>query len=662
MRHLYYFLLLLCTCFAQAQQVQWHGSLELSNGHFDDRIFMGRMGSQMAVVYLNTETGSTTPEVTLGVLDACGESLTTYPISGPGFTPNHITNVVNDAVGNLYICGLSHAQQPNGKVFLAKLSPQMNLLWVRQYTNQTVYPYSFEINEDNELFLLFNTEGNNHGNSLLKLNSSGHIIWAKSFGYSPIWGMGGPTSDGGCIHSTGSIVFKTNSNGDMQWRTGIMGTHFISAPVEIDNGYMLFQGYPNSARRSRVIMLDMDGRLRWASKSFQSLNAYRGEKISNTEVQFTGHGNSLHSSSPPGRALSQLRVNTSGQITATTLFYDPSEKLMGRGVDIASSNNDQQFVVERKLINNTEHHLVFTRFPEQMDSLNCYSTAPFEAPETTLAQDTALPLIQSKSMSFSLQDLQLQLGPPTVYDLNISCKESPLGSPFSLGNDTVLCPGEVVRLSGPPNYRYRWSSGQTSQQITVSQPGWYRLDAQYGCDTTIFSDSVYVEYYPQLELDIQFNKEMYYVGDTLFAEASGAPDNNYRWFLNGVEIVFGSSYSQLCTTPGQYTLRIVYEAPNGCSFILEREFTVRLRIPKVPNIFSPNGDGINDLFELQEAEGIHYSMQVYNRFGTLVAETDNAGWDGNTLLNQAAAEGVYFYLIYWEGGTEPFKGHLTLVR
>ena len=88
--------------------------------------------------------------------------------------------------------------------------------------------------------------------------------------------------------------------------------------------------------------------------------------------------------------------------------------------------------------------------------------------------------------------------------------------------------------------------------------------------------------------------------------------------------------------------------------------------PYIPNAFSPNGDGRNDLFQVYNTcpiEGFH--VEVYNRWGGLVYESDDiqSGWDGKQ-NGQNAAGGVYVYAVtIEENGTEKtISGEVVLVR
>lgn len=83
----------------------------------------------------------------------------------------------------------------------------------------------------------------------------------------------------------------------------------------------------------------------------------------------------------------------------------------------------------------------------------------------------------------------------------------------------------------------------------------------------------------------------------------------------------------------------------------------------IPNVFSPNNDGINDLFSLK---GIPkgYGFIILNRWGNVVFETNNPSvefWDG-TFRRQLCSDGVYFYKITNEEFTTLKTGFIHLIR
>ncbi|MBO4370965.1 MAG: gliding motility-associated C-terminal domain-containing protein [Paludibacteraceae bacterium] len=78
----------------------------------------------------------------------------------------------------------------------------------------------------------------------------------------------------------------------------------------------------------------------------------------------------------------------------------------------------------------------------------------------------------------------------------------------------------------------------------------------------------------------------------------------------------------------------------------------------VPNIFTPNGDGMNDVFKVAYRSLTSFKARVYNVWGRLIYKWDDPadGWDG-TIGGKPAAEGAYFYVIEATGDDKDEKGN-----
>ena len=87
----------------------------------------------------------------------------------------------------------------------------------------------------------------------------------------------------------------------------------------------------------------------------------------------------------------------------------------------------------------------------------------------------------------------------------------------------------------------------------------------------------------------------------------------------------------------------------------------------VPNVFSPNQDGVNEQFILETENIASLELIILNRWGNVMAtiESLDSGWDGKTKSGSEATEGVYFYKYNATGiNGQELSGHgfLTLVR
>lgn len=125
----------------------------------------------------------------------------------------------------------------------------------------------------------------------------------------------------------------------------------------------------------------------------------------------------------------------------------------------------------------------------------------------------------------------------------------------------------------------------------------------------------------------------------------------------------GAAPTHTYTEAGSYEITLTAIGENGC---LDRfslgPLSVRLPELFIPNVFSPNGDGINDLYQVQYLGGEPFFLEVYDRWGNHHFESRNAadGWNGITPSGEPAKEGVYYYLV--QIGDKRFTGDLTLLR
>jgi len=91
----------------------------------------------------------------------------------------------------------------------------------------------------------------------------------------------------------------------------------------------------------------------------------------------------------------------------------------------------------------------------------------------------------------------------------------------------------------------------------------------------------------------------------------------------------------------------------------------------IPNAFSPDGDGVNELWEIQGLNGRgEYILRVFNRWEIIVFETTayRNDWQGTSNVSSfigkdnSLPEGTYFYLIEWQDGRAPVSGFIYIKR
>lgn len=166
-------------------------------------------------------------------------------------------------------------------------------------------------------------------------------------------------------------------------------------------------------------------------------------------------------------------------------------------------------------------------------------------------------------------------------------------------------------------------------------------------------DSVVIAVIPQPEKVVPTQIELC---DNYFVEIDAFNKNADKYLLNDVEI--NSTFK--INKPGSYILKTITKTCHRYDTIDVANCNSSLY---VPNAFSPNNDGLNDIFKPIGIQIYNYEMRVYNKWGQLIFFTNNIdnGWDGKD-----APADVYFYTITYSDidYKKNFyrKGNVTLIR
>jgi gliding motility-associated-like protein len=237
--------------------------------------------------------------------------------------------------------------------------------------------------------------------------------------------------------------------------------------------------------------------------------------------------------------------------------------------------------------------------------------------------------------------------------------ELPGGSIVDIGPDTAFCSGVGYMLdAGPDINSYLWSTGETSQRIVVYQTGLYWVNVvKYGYT---FSDTVSVQVYPSPEI---VQVEYVAQGEIIIHVGSGTPPYKYS-IDGGATFQWDSHFYGL--VDGDYN--VVVEDGMGCQST--KVITIKNGSPDsdvelyIPNVFSPNGDGINDVWKVDGISAFPDAMiYIFDRYGKLIISGAGAAlqWDG-TLNGNPLPSDDYWYAVDLKNGTAPIKGNVRLFR
>lgn len=250
-----------------------------------------------------------------------------------------------------------------------------------------------------------------------------------------------------------------------------------------------------------------------------------------------------------------------------------------------------------------------------------------------------------------------------------------------LGPD--LCETSPPTLdAGNAGLLFNWNTGEHTQTITANNSGWYAVTVSeefgFNCDRT---DSIRVVVIPEPTITIGEDTTMCSHGKIYMKikDIDGYLDQpqlqnsyTYLWTTEPASVINGATTRDVnlaCLEIGK-TYAITASA-KGCTTVTDsRNITSKECNISLPNIITPNGDIINDKFEIEGIENYPGSnLKVYNRWGKKVYEVDNydnydKAWDGG-----GEAPGVYYYVLTINAGdsgdcvnAKDMSGTITIIR
>lgn len=223
---------------------------------------------------------------------------------------------------------------------------------------------------------------------------------------------------------------------------------------------------------------------------------------------------------------------------------------------------------------------------------------------------------------------------------------SPQPITIDLGNDTILCPGEIYPLDATWNggIDYTWQDGFDGSIYSVSEAGFYEVEIVGVCGE-IGNASVEIEYDDEpLNLDLGVDSLLCEEDGLYFLSATNPRALTYLWDDGSTSPILQAIDSRV------YAVTITDNCKSETDEISIQYTNCTVCEVYVPNAFSPDFNGYNDFFRpYSNCVLENYSMKIFNRWGAMVFESKDidTGWDGR-FNNKDVDEGVYVYLFEFE--------------
>ncbi len=235
------------------------------------------------------------------------------------------------------------------------------------------------------------------------------------------------------------------------------------------------------------------------------------------------------------------------------------------------------------------------------------------------------------------------------------------GLTLDLPSPVGLCDGGSEQLDAGAGYdTYSWSTNEQTQQITVSEAGQYIVVVTdgfcTGTDTIMVSEAITYEpladrqFCPGQDATLTppFDPQSITWSTGSTSEAITVEEDGLYWF-DAID-AFG------CPVTDTVSVSL---------FLVTESEAV------VPNVFSPNGDKVNDVFNVTGVDAAaDFQMDIYNRWGQRVFETSsgNHGWNGKLRNDgETVPDGTYFVIVTYKEFCQDkdpvtVTGHVTLLR
>lgn len=296
---------------------------------------------------------------------------------------------------------------------------------------------------------------------------------------------------------------------------------------------------------------------------------------------------------------------------------------------------------------------------------------PGDADFTVLKRGESSGFTASKTGTYALQLLdQLCQPEPVFFEIQNQSVEASL----NYEDDLVLCSGEVFNLevqtpvsTGTISWYFRSKENSTFQIFSnenrltgISDAGFYIGSFSYkGCN--VFTDTIEV-IIPVIEPTIQPLPVICDRSTPVPIEVF--PPGGDLWFAG--ELLTDRVLDPMVMQSGAYLVR--YELDSlGCSFVTEEQVLLQIQDVGdivIPNVFTPNGDQINDSFEIDAPfEGFdQFRIDIYDRQGKITYSSKNPlfSWDG-----ASSRPGIYYWFLEYDdlcGNERKLRGQVQVLR
>jgi gliding motility-associated-like protein len=514
--------------------------------------------------------------------------------------------VYNDAV--LLPDGILLTGYVSKQYSLAKISYQGDLIWQKNFSgpdpSEAYRLDGLVANSQGDIYAVGGEYGTN-AFSLHKFDSDGSPIWSQRYEIAApeddriffevnialsadqrpvLWGT---SADPGPVNSR-VFLMETNPNDGQilvskTW--GIPGQAYYASDIALlnDNTFLLCMGNGNNGVLAQYIKYDLEDGLIWS--------------IVDNKTSFTG-------------SIERTQISPDGY------YYNLSQRLTLTPLARTSILTRTDHLLTNKP--DCCHRQAFLQFEDEFFDVSATNLTPANV---FWALRPFTPVFETRNGT-----AETICVPPELPALNFNKTEVCTGGCVSVSWNTNIAPALQWQVNNEPSFV---SDSVTS--FCFDQPGDYRIVArseQDSCARTV----TLIRVRDQAPPGFTVLDSIVCPGECLrFRLDTILPAVAYEWtFEGGTPSEFiGQQPPPVCfQQAGMFNAQVKIE---GCSAVSDSILSIEYKSLLIPNAFTPNADGVNDLFKpIISCPTVTYLFRIYNRWGQVVFETADAaaGWDG----------------------------------
>lgn len=542
-----------------------------------------------------------------------------------------------------YALTYRHTKNTVGITGVIRFDQNGNIAWSKSYgeNNYNHYPHSIIEDSQGNIYLhalIINTSLTASHSSLTKLDANGNLLWTRLFDGGDPGSSAIMTSDQGILVKCNGNLLKTDTSGKTIWTKVIATSQNSFAPVAVSDGF-IFSSTNGQSWNKEFYKFDYFGNLLWGGAKGISINSNLTELFKTLTGNFVGMflkpvaGNSYVTLIEFDKDLNIIAENS---ISIPNYLTGNSVCFLNDATPIACGNTPAGELFVARLTTDYKSGC------DMQSSTSAINNHPVTLGGITYNESIINFISYNENITFDT----------VSSNLLFLCPAPKL---LQLGNDTSLCTGDISikNLTADKFDFYSWSTGETTAMITVTHSGTYILNVNDSCGEFALTDTVIVTI-NAINANAG-NDVVLCENESTLLKVNPCDSCSYAW-NNG-----SMADTTFIKQPGTYIVTV--QNKFGCI----GSDTVEVQQYKcecdlyLPNAFTPNNDGVNDLFNPSYyCDPANYQLIIFNRWGQKIFSADNpvTGWNGKYDEKEMPG-GVYMYFLKY---TAIIKGKTTDIK